>query len=148
MRSSVCVDASVFVKVLVQEVFSDLARHQWETWVIVEGRRVIVPALFHYEVVAVLRKKVYRGQLALSEGAVAVDMLLDADLGVVTAPELHHRAWELAHRFDRPTAYDAHYLALAEMERCEFWTADEQLYDSVKDQFPLIRCLGQPKEPV
>jgi predicted nucleic acid-binding protein len=146
MSSLVCADASVFVKVLVQEEFSEQARQRWETWTIVEERRVIVPALFLYEVVAVLRKKVYQGQLALKDGAAAVDMLLDADIEPVTAPELHRRAWELAERLHRPTAYDAQYLALAEMEGCEFWTADGRLYHSVKDQFPLIRWLGGSEE--
>ncbi|UCC65215.1 MAG: type II toxin-antitoxin system VapC family toxin, partial [Anaerolineae bacterium] len=103
MSSLVCADASVFVKVLVQEEFSEQARQQWETWTIVEERRVIVPALFLYEVVAVLRKKVYQGQLALQDGAAAVDMLLDADIEPVTAPELHRRAWQLAERLHRPT---------------------------------------------
>jgi predicted nucleic acid-binding protein len=143
MVSSICVDANVFVKVLVQEELSDLARLHWERWTIAEGRRVIVPALFLYEVVAVLRKKVYQGQLALEDGSDAVDILLDANLELVTASELHRRAWELAQRLHRPTAYDAHYLALAEMEHCEFWTADGRLYNSVKDHFPLIRWLGE-----
>ena len=52
------------------------------------------------------------------------------------------RAFELATRFRRPAAYDAHYLALAEHLACPFWTADERLYNSVRDSFPLIRWLG------
>ena len=32
MRSLMCVDAGVFVKALVQEDLSDLARQLWETW--------------------------------------------------------------------------------------------------------------------
>ena len=102
-----------------------------------------MPALFPYKVVAALRKKVYQGRLALEECAAAVDILLGANVEVVTASGLHQRAWKLAHHFHRPTAYDAHYLALAEMERCEFWTADERLYNSVKDGFPLIHWLGE-----
>ena len=146
MGSPICVDANVFVKVLVQEEHSDLARRHWERWTIAEGRRVIVPTLFPYEVVAVLRRKVYQGQLAPQDGSDAVDILLDANLELVTASELHSRAWELAQRLQRPTVYDAHYLALAEMERCEFWTADGRLYHSVKDHFPLIRWLGESEE--
>ncbi len=143
MRSSVCIDAGVFVKVLVQEDLSDIARQQWETWTLDEKRKPIAPALFLFEVVAVLRKQVYQGRLTLEEGDVALDVLLDANVEIVTSTALHRRAWELAGRFNRPTAYDAHYLALAEMEGCEFWTADERLYNSVKGGFTLIRWLGE-----
>jgi predicted nucleic acid-binding protein len=38
--------------------------------------------------------------------------------------------------------YDAHYLALAEMMEGEFRTADERLYNAVRDDFPNIRWLG------
>lgn len=143
MRSLVCIDAGVFVKVLVQEDLSDTARQQWERWTLVEKRKPIAPVLFLFEVVAVLRKQVYQGRLTLKEGSVALDVLLDANVEIVTSTALHRRAWELADRFNQPTAYDAHYLALAEIEGCEFWTADERLYNSVKDDFPLIRWLGE-----
>jgi predicted nucleic acid-binding protein len=143
MISSVCVDAGVFVKVLVQENLSDVARRQWERWTLVEKRKLIAPVLFLFEVVAVLRKQVYQGRLTLKEGSVALDVLLDANVEVVTSTALYRRAWKLADHFNRPTAYDAHYLALAEVEGCEFWTADERLYNSVKDDFPLIRWLGE-----
>jgi predicted nucleic acid-binding protein len=139
----VCIDAGVFVKVLVQEDLSDIVRQQWERWTLVEKRKPIAPVLFLFEVVAVLRKQVYQGRLTLKEGSVALDVLLDANVEIVTSTALHRRAWELADRLNQPTAYDAHYLALAEIEDCEFWTADERLYNSVKDNFPLIRWLGE-----
>ena len=64
------------------------------------------------------------------------------------------RRWQAAHGIEpqdsaetlrqlREERVDAYYLALAEMERCEFWTADERLYNSVKDGFPLIHWLGE-----
>ena len=49
----------------------------------------------------------------------------------------------LATRFNRPAAYDAHYLALAEMMNCEFWTADRRLFNVVKDELPWVRWLGK-----
>ncbi|HEY3231696.1 MAG TPA: type II toxin-antitoxin system VapC family toxin, partial [Roseiflexaceae bacterium] len=55
---------------------------------------------------------------------------------------LHRRAWEIAHQFKRPAAYDAHYLALAEIAGCPFWTADERLFNAVKDQLGWVRWLG------
>lgn len=40
------------------------------------------------------------------------------------------------------TIHDAHYLALAQTLDCEFWTADERLYNAVRDQLPWVRWLG------
>ena len=55
---------------------------------------------------------------------------------------LLRRGYELATAYNRPTAYDAQYLALAERLDCTFWTADERLFNAVKDQFTDIRWLG------
>jgi hypothetical protein len=35
-------------------------------------------------------------------------------------------------QFSLPATYDAHYLALAERENCEFWTADTRLFNAIK----------------
>jgi predicted nucleic acid-binding protein len=52
------------------------------------------------------------------------------------------RVMELAHRYDLPAVYDAHYLALAEREGCDYWTADKRLWNSVKGMVPWVRWLG------
>jgi predicted nucleic acid-binding protein len=142
MTSSVCLDASVFVKVLVQEDLSDVARCQWERWTCTERKRIVVPALFHFEVIAVLRKKVHLGHLALEEGDTALSLLLEASIETVSSAEIHRRAWQIARELSQPTAYDAHYLALAELERCAFWTADRRLYNSAESTFSFIHWLG------
>jgi predicted nucleic acid-binding protein len=49
----------------------------------------------------------------------------------------------LATRFNRPAAYDAHHLALAEMMNCEFWTADRRLFNVVKDKLPWVHWLRE-----
>ena len=36
---------------------------------------------------------------------------------------------------------DAHYLALAERENCEFWTADTRLLNALKGNLPWVRKL-------
>lgn len=49
---------------------------------------------------------------------------------------------DFASRFAQPAAYDAHYLALAEREGCEYWTADQRLWNTVKAALPWVRWLG------
>lgn len=90
-----------------------------------------------------LRKKVHRGVLSPEEGERAFDTVHRLPVQVLTPSDLHRRAWELAARFNRPAAYDAHYLALAEMMNCEFWTADRRLFNVVKDELSWVHWLGK-----
>jgi predicted nucleic acid-binding protein len=55
---------------------------------------------------------------------------------------LHQRAWELARYFNFPVACDAHYLALAEMADCPFWTADKRLFNTISGMLDWIQWLG------
>ena len=56
--------------------------------------------------------------------------------------EISIRAMEISHRFGLHAAYDAHYLALAEHEKCEYWTADTRLWNTVADKLPWVRRLS------
>jgi predicted nucleic acid-binding protein len=51
------------------------------------------------------------------------------------------RAWEVAAVYGFATVYDATYLALAELRGCEFWTADERLFQRVKDTLTFVKWL-------
>jgi predicted nucleic acid-binding protein len=50
------------------------------------------------------------------------------------------RAWELAEQYQLPTLYDAAFLACAESESAEFWTADRML---LKQSSPLPAYVHQ-----
>jgi predicted nucleic acid-binding protein len=41
-----------------------------------------------------------------------------------------------------PAAYDAHYLALAEREQCEFWTADTRFLRAIDGKLPWVHPLA------
>jgi predicted nucleic acid-binding protein len=55
---------------------------------------------------------------------------------------LLRRAYELATQFNRPTAYDSQYLAVAERLNCEFWTADQRLFNAAHEQLPWVKWVG------
>jgi predicted nucleic acid-binding protein len=140
-RFLVCADAGILIKLVVAEEDSDRADALWERWK-EDGVRVVAPGLLPFELTSVLRKKVHRGLLSPEEGKEAFDMVHRLPVQVLTPPDLYRRAWELATRFNRPAVYDAHYLALAEMMNCELWTADERLFNAVRDELSWVRWLG------
>lgn len=79
--------------------------------------------------------------MTVEEGLRARDSLLNYPIRLHLDDSLLKRGYELATEYNRPTAYDAQYLALAERLACDFWTADERMFNAVKDRFPSIHWI-------
>lgn len=105
------------------------------------------PQLFRSEITAVMRKAVYVQRLSHSHGSSILANLLVYPIQYHEDDRLLHRAYELADKFNRPRAYDSQYLALAERLNCEFWTADERLFNAVSTQMPTVKWLGTWQTP-
>jgi predicted nucleic acid-binding protein len=140
-RSPVCVDANIVIKLVVPEPDRPLALALWEKW-LSEDREIVAPYLFSFEITSAIWRKAKRGLMSVEEAREAIHGALMLGVRLLHPSGISLRAFDLAARFDRPAAYDAHYLALAEMMEGEFWTADERLYSAVRDDFPNIRWLG------
>lgn len=141
-QSWVCVDASVVVKLVVEEVFSDEARSLWRTWQN-ERYEIAAPPLLCYEVTSVLRRHVVRGLRTVEESQQALERTLAFDIYYLEPADFHRRAFYIADRLGRPAAYDAHYLAVAEYLDCEFWTADQRLVNAVQGSLSWVKWLGR-----
>jgi len=140
-KSPVCVDASIAVKVVTPEELRSPALCLWQSW-LEQDREIVAPYLFEYEVTSALLCKATRGILSLDEARGALRAALGMKVALLDPPGLSEQALELAVRFSRPAAYDAHYLALAQHLRCPFWTVDERLYNAIRSDFPYIQWLG------
>jgi predicted nucleic acid-binding protein len=94
--------------------------------------------LFPCEVADALYRYRELGYMTSTAAELAFKAVLSLELDLDGEPELHRRALELANRFSLPTAYDAHYLALAELLEGEFWTADAGLARAVQSSLDWV----------
>lgn len=141
MTSWICVDAGVILKLVLNEPDSAKAEALWKHWAN-NGFRLMAPSLFPYEITAVIRKAIRQDRLSVARGQQALRQALAFGVRLYTFPGIHDRALELAVQFNRSSAYDEHYLALAEKTGNEFWTADKRLYNAVHDKLPWVHWLG------
>ena len=140
--TEVCVDASLALKVVVTEPNSDKADALFDEWANA-GQHLVAPAFFEVETDSILRQKVVlRRELTLEQAESAFAKFQALPIQQVSIPEQRQRAWQIATQCGFATVYDATYLALAEFRGCEFWTADERLYNQVKDKLAFVKWLG------
>ena len=138
----VCVDASLAIKVVVAEAGSDKADALFDQWAS-EETQLIAPVFFEVETDSILRQKAsLRRELTADQAQRAFASLRALPIKTKHSAEQRERAWEIAREFQFPTVYDATYLALAELRRCEFWTADEKLFKQVRSKLTFVQWLG------
>lgn len=136
-----CVDASLVLAWLLPEELSDAAfalRQRWDAQEI----ELIAPPLLNVEVPSVLRQAAYRGRITLDEADEALGAFLEMGIRLRQPEGLLPQAWALAKALNAPRLYDMFYLALAEMEGCQLWTADRRLWNLVVGRSGLVKWVG------
>ena len=136
-------DASVAIKwVNPHEPLADTAmliREDYERGYV----SLVVPTFWDYEVANGVNKAVARGQLSTEEGREAITLLLAIHAQKVPLPSPQD-SYALARRYQR-SVYDSWYVNLAEKTGCDCWTADQKLYNALKDTIPWIRLLADDR---
>jgi len=141
LNSQVCIDANLALKLVLVEEDSPKAQHLWDAWVDADVE-IVAPPLLAFEGTSVICNRMHRGLVSPEEAELMFKAFHFLGVRLLYPDGLHQRAWELAKRFNRPQAYDSHYLALAEILGLELWTADERLYNVVKHSLSWVRWLG------
>lgn len=96
------------------------------------GERLLAPQLLDLEVLSVWRRLVSAEVMTPERARLAVDDLAAIPLERAPHDMLTHRCWDLRHNL---TAYDAAYVALAEILDITLVTADRRLATA-----PGVRC--------
>ena len=150
MKNLVVVDTSIAIKWAVNEPDSDIALSLLAEWTKRETV-IIAPALLAYEATNTFHRHIRGGKIGFEDARRGLEEIIFTAMvfDFSQNPSSNLKAMEFAQRFGLPAAYDSHYLALAEREGCEFWTADTRLWNSIRGKFSWARWIGdyQPTNP-
>lgn len=138
---TVVVDANIAVKWVTHEHDSPEAVLLYRAWTS-QSEFLIAPPIFRSEVTNVLHRKVRRGELDFANAVNAVESLFAA-VSIQEPPSLYTDALTIARAIGAAAAYDPLYLALAEVERCDMWTADRRFVRAVGYDSPRVRWIGE-----
>jgi predicted nucleic acid-binding protein len=141
MNHLVVVDASVVVKVVLEEEFTDRARALIEDSR--RSRRLLFgPPRLQSEVHNAIYQYLRRGQITLEEAEQVLRQSLQIPIQLYTSPELYQEAFTFAHTNRLTNTYDSQYVVLAQLLDAELWTDDRRLLNSVEASAPWVRWIG------
>ena len=137
MRPERVVDASVVVKVLVEEELSKEARRFFKT----PALRIYTPDFIYLECTNVLWKHVRRSNIPLQNAQQNLLRLRRLRLHPVSVPPVLQSVFQLASQYEI-TAYDAAYASLAQAFGMPLVTADWKLFCKLKGSNVPVHWLG------
>lgn len=140
-QSSVCIDASLALSWLFYDNCREQSDYLWKKWR-QDAVTMVAPPMFHAEVTSVIRRNVYFSNILPEEGERLFNVLTRLPVNVINSRYVYRGAWQLARDYNFPVCYDMQYLAVAELEDCEFWTLDRKLINAVGDRNRRIRWVG------
>jgi len=145
---SVVIDANVVAAIVLPLPYSDQAAERMTAWKRA-GVELLAPVLLEYEVAAILRKAVVAQWLTTELAIEAMRMILALNIQCLPlSADLHDKALRWAQRLGHSKTYAAHYLALAEQEGVELWTADRRLASSAREvHAPWVYWIGEVMTP-
>ena len=141
---SVVIDANLVTAVVLPLPYSVQAVHTLTKWKRA-GVELVAPLLMEYEVTTVLRRAAVAGWLTNETAVEAMSMILALNIRFLPpTPGLHEQALRWADRLGHSKTYDAHYLALADQEGLELWTADRRLANGARQAaISWVRWIGE-----
>lgn len=131
----IVVDASVLVDALLDDGPEGGAARG----ALAEDTEWAAPAHLPIEVLSVTRRKLLRGEVTLDRAADAVAALGESEVRWVDPQVIVDRVWQLR---DNVTAFDAAYVAAAELLCCELLTGDARMASASGIRCP-VRVIGR-----
>jgi predicted nucleic acid-binding protein len=127
----ICPDANLVVRLLLADESGSSIASLWKEWHIA-GYSLIAPTLLFYEVSNVLHQHARQGRLSADEVRSGLRLAFRLNIKTIGDVFLHQRAVEIAQQWQLPATYDAHYLAVAERYKAQFFTTDARLISAIQ----------------
>ncbi|MBW4672419.1 MAG: type II toxin-antitoxin system VapC family toxin [Cyanomargarita calcarea GSE-NOS-MK-12-04C] len=125
-----CIDTSLWIPYLVPETLQPQARNLILPF-LTSNERLVAPAFAWTEVGSVLRKKVRLGAITIAQAEGFYDDFCQMPVDYLDNNPIRAKTWAIAQQFSLATLYDAAFLAVAELESAQFWTANESLLNTL-----------------
>jgi predicted nucleic acid-binding protein len=141
MDHAVVIDASVVVKVVIAEEFSN----QSEALIAdsrAAGRLLIAPPHLVSEVTNAIYRQARDGNITASEAEQALRKFLEIPFVFGWSQELCHRALIFALPYRLTRVYDTIYALLAQELEVEFWTADRRFIEAIGSNASWVSWIG------
>ncbi len=108
----------------------------------VEGKiDLIAPTLFPYEIVSAVNVAVNRKRIREEAAYRAINYITSLGIEFMSFDDLIEPTFRMARQYGL-SPYDCAYLALAEKEKCDFFTGDKRLFNAVKKRLAWIKWIG------
>jgi len=113
----------------------------------VEGKvELITPTLFPYEILNAVNVAINRKRIEEEAGYRAMNYITSLGIELRRFDNLIGPAFYMARQYGL-SSYDGAYLALAEKEKCDFFTGDKKLFNSIRNRLPWIKWIGDYRSP-
>lgn len=142
----ICVDASLVVAWLLPEELSGEAIRLRDRLRAL-GENFVAPSLIVYEVSSTLRRAIYRKRVPFEFANDALEAFKYFPIQARDPASLLDTAWTWGQTLNAPRLYDMYYLALAETEQCDLWTADRRFARLVGGKSSRVHWVGD-SEPI
>lgn len=140
----VAVDANLIVALFLPLPHSAQVRERIAAWDR-QSLELLAPTLFEYEVNSALHRAATTGLMTHREARMAMQQAQALAVHCLSpSSDLHDRAMYWAERLNHHKTYDAQYVALAEQEHVDLWTADRRLANGARQiGVQWVRWIGE-----
>lgn len=140
MNRAVVVDASVAVKWVIDEEYTDRARALLTDSV---SRSILGPPHLASEVTNAIYQRLRRRDITATEAGEALERFLAIGPELISPAGLYQQAYDFAQTHSLKNVYDSLYAVLALILELDLWTDDRVLLRALGPAAPWVRWIGE-----